>query len=665
MGYFDSDSKEMLEVYLLETKQLLEQFNGAVMRAEHSDFFSGEEINSIFRVMHTMKSSSAMMGLEEMSSMTHRLEDLFAYYRNQYGSIKHADRGLFDLLYRVSDFIADELDEMIKEDYHPQPAGELEKSIEEYLEQIEPGDSREEEKPEKHDEQEVIPGAFSGKGGVVVRVFLESGCRMENVRAFMILRQLTKLCSEVESYPGNLDKSQDTAAYISEHGFFLRFVSEEKETVLDTIRRGLFVVDCQVLSERKANETPKNHFESAGGTVETEFLQVRMDRLDRLQNVASELLISAQSLDSELEQNGLMEIREGAFHHVGRLINDIEKMVMEMRMVPVNRIVPRLQRIIRDICKSQDKEVEFTTTCEGIEADKSVVEYVAEALQHILRNAVDHGIETRQEREEQGKPGRGNISFSAENRGGELCIIVSDDGKGIDEALVLRHAEEKNLLTKPAEAYTSQEILEMVMLPGFTTKEAVTEYSGRGVGLDVVKKVLEDAGGHLYVSSVSGKGSTFTITVPLSLATIECARFRIGASYFSIPARNVFRYMEYAQKRNHIRVQNGKDYVLHEDTMIPLIDLRKFFCMEGKTSDQAILIYVRCGDKEGCILVDTMHTQKRIVVNALPALFGIDFRANTAISGFSLMGNGTICSALDVESLITVYERKGTYGRPQ
>lgn len=668
MGYFDSDSQEMLEVYLLETKQLLEQFNGAVMRAENSDFFSAEEINSIFRVMHTMKSSSAMMGLEEMSSMTHRLEDLFAYYRDQYGSIKHADRSLFDLLYRISDFIADELDEMIKEDYHPGPAGELEKCIEKYLEQIEPEDKEEKQKQEEQDQsakEDVIPGAFSGKCGVVVRVFLESGCRMENVRAFMIVRQLTKLCSEVETYPENLDKSQDTAAYISEHGFFLRFVSEDKETVLDTIKRGLFVVDCQVLSERKAVAEPKNHYEPAGGTVETEFLQVRMDRLDRLQNVASELLISAQSLDSVLEQHGLTEIREGAFHHIGRLINEIEKMVMEMRMVPVNRIVPRLQRVIRDICKNQDKEVEFTTACEGIEADKSVVEYLAEALQHILRNAVDHGIETLQVREEQGKPRKGNITFSAENRGGELCIMVSDDGKGIDEASVLRHAEEKNLLTKPAEAYTSQEILEMVMLPGFTTKEAVTEYSGRGVGLDVVKKVLEDAGGHLYVSSVSGKGTTFTITVPLSLATIECARFRIGDSCFSIPARTVFRYLEYAQKRNHIRVQNGKDYVLYEDTMIPLIDLRKFFGMEGETSDQAILIYVRCGDKEGCILADTMHTQKRIVVNALPALFGIDFRANTAISGFSLMGNGTICSALDVESLITVYERKGAYGRPQ
>lgn len=665
MGYFDSDSMEMMEVYLLETKQLLEQFNNAIMRAEDSDFFSEEDIHSIFRIMHTMKSSSAMMGLEGMSSMTHKLEDLFSHFREKYGSIKNVDKDLFELLYQVSDFIADELDGMVNEEYYPGTVEKLEKDIGNYLKHMVPADTAADEKEKADTRQDIVTGAFSGKSGVVVRVLFESGCRMENVRAFMVIRQITKLCSELESYPANLDKAQDAAAYISEHGVLIRFVSEEKDKVLDTINRGLFVVGCEVLVERTASEEPKNRNESVGSAVENEFLQVRMDRLDQLQNIASELLISSLTLDSALELNGLTEIREGEFHQVNRLINEIEKMVMAMRMVPVSRIVPRLQRVLRDICKNQDKEVEFTTSCGDIEADKSVVECVAEALQHILRNAVDHGIEEHQVREDAGKPRKGKITFTAENRGGELYITVSDDGKGIDEDSVRRRARERNLFTKPEEEYKPQEILELVMLPGFTTKDAVTEYSGRGVGLDVVKKVLEDAGGHLYISSQAGVGSTFTITVPLSLATMECARFWTGDCCFSVPARNVFRYLEYAEKQKDVCVKNGKEYILYEDTMIPLIDLRRFYGMDGKTADQAIMIYTRCGDKEGCILADSMYTQKRMVIKTIPALFGINFRANTGISGFSVMGNGIICSALDIESLISVYERKGTYGKHQ
>lgn len=663
MGYFDSDSQEMLEVYLLETKQLLEQFNGALIKAENSDSFSEDEIHSIFRIMHTMKSSSAMMGLQGMSSMTHKLEDLFAFYREQYGRIEKAEQPLLDLLYQVSDFIADELDGMVDEEYTPAATEAMETAIEDYLKKVEPADAAVDNPKEKTTGQDAVPDVFSGKQGVVVRVFFESGCKMENVRAFMILRQLAGLCSEVESYPDNLEKSQDTAAYISENGVLIRFISEDKEKVLETIGKGLFVTACEVVAERKASEVVKNKSDAVGSTVENEFLQVRMERLDALQNVASELLIASLSLDSVLERRGLLEIREGTFHHVNRLISEMEKMVMEMRMVPVSRILPRLQRVLRDICKNQNKEVEFIASCGDIEADKSVVEYVAEALQHILRNGVDHGIETLQERTEAGKPGKGRIEFGAENRGGELYITVSDDGRGIDEESVLRRAAERNLLTKPAQEYKSQEILDLVMLPGFTTKDAVTEYSGRGVGLDVVKKVLEDAGGHLYIRSKRGQGSTFTITVPLSLATIECARFWTENHCFSIPARNVFRYLKYEEKMQDIRRENGKDYVLYEDRMIPLIDLRRFFRLPGVTAVHALLIYVRCGDKEGCILVDTMYTQKRIVVKSLPALFGMNFRANTGISGFSVMGSGAVCSSLDVESLINVYEREGAYVR--
>ncbi|MDC7288140.1 chemotaxis protein CheA [Blautia schinkii] len=674
MGYFDSDALEMLEIYLLETKQLLEQLSAVLISAESKNSFTEEELHSVFRVMHTIKSSSAMMGLPEMSAMAHKLEDLFAYYREEYGRIESAPPELFDLLFMAEDYIESETQAMSGDAYNPQSADEIVKLTEEYLVNLSDKDKETEEEqtidttPEEQAAgNPIVPDVFANKEGLVVRVLFETGCRMENIRAFMIMRQITGLCTEVESYPDNLEKSQEGAEYIGKNGVFFRIVGGEKEKLLESIRQGLFVSACEVISEglkpkEQEPKQPQVQMKSSGNG-DSDFLQVRVERLNQLQNLAAELMISTLSLDAALEEKGLMEIREGVFHQINRLIAEVENTVMSMRMVPVSRMVPRLQRILRDICRNQNKEVELVVSCGDIEADKSVVDYVSEALIHILRNAVDHGIEAPEEREEKGKSRKGKIWFQAENSSGELSISVKDDGQGINIETIRRRAREKGLFYKPEEEYDEQELLEMILAPGFTTNEKVTEYSGRGVGLDVVKSVLEDAGGHLYINSVVGEGSTFTITVPLSLATMECTRFLVADYRFSVPARYVFGFFEFDKERNNIREQNGRTYMVYENRMIPLVDLRRFYGLEGETPKNAIIIYVRCVGKEGCILVDSMYTQKRIVVKQLPSLFGLNFRSNTGISGLSVMGSGKICAAIDVEGLLYRYEREGTYGR--
>ena len=368
------------------------------------------------------------------------------------------------------------------------------------------------------------------------------------------------------------------------------------------------------------------------------------------------------TLDTELEKYGLDDIKEGTAHQISRLISEMERTVMEMRLVPVNKIVPRLRRILRDICRDQKKEADLIIHCEDLEADKSVVEYASEALIHIIRNAVDHGIETPQEREAAGKSRKGRVVFSAESTAGELRLSLSDDGTGIDEKRIRERARERGLFTRPEEEYDSQEIQELILCPGFTTNEQVTEYSGRGVGLDVVKTILEGVGGNLYIHSRPGEGTTFTIVVPLSLATMECIRFKVGNYRFSMPARHVFRFMDWEKSRDSRETINGKDYILFEDRMIPFIDLRRFYHLDGETPENAIVVYMKGNEKEGCILVDSMYEQKRIVVKQLPPLFGLDFRKKTGISGCSIMGNGKICAALDTDILISRYEREDRNG---
>ncbi|WP_455616082.1 ATP-binding protein [Eisenbergiella sp.] len=709
MGYFDADAEDMLEVYLLETRQLTGQLSAVLLDTEKKNAFSGEEIHSIFRIMHTIKSSSAMMGLQELSSMAHKLEDLFAYYRENYGKIEKAEPELFDLLFAASDYIETELGDMENEDYKPRSTAVIEERTEAYLKKVNEPEGEgaatavdSEEKTEAGGAGEaagdvrkkvpVIPDTLAGKSGTIVRILFENGCRMENIRAFMLIRQISGMCSAVETWPGELEKSGESCGYISENGVFIRFETERKEEVLESLRRGLFVADCMILAEEGPKTAAEEAADGPGGlrgenassgengkfsrngligkngqaeSRETEFFNVRSDRLDRLQAISGELMLHMLTLENQLENLGLEEIKEGSAHQISRLISEMERNVMEMRLVSINKMVPKLRRILRDICRDQNKEADLILECGDLEADKSVVEYVSEALMHIIRNAVDHGIETPEEREAAGKSRKGRITFSAESTAGELRLSLSDDGIGLDEGKIRERARERGLFTRPEEEYDLQEIQELILSPGFTTNEQVTEYSGRGVGLDVVKNVLEDVGGNLYIHSVKGKGTTFTIVVPLSLATMECIRFRVGDYRFSVPARHVYRFLDLEKNRDNVERINGKDYILYEDRMVPLIDLNHFYHLQAEEPEHPIVVYVKGNEKEGCILVDFMYEQKRIVVKQLPPLFGLGFRKRTGISGCSIMGNGSVCAAIDTEILIGLYEKEDTYGSLQ
>lgn len=674
MGYFESDALEMLEVYLLETRQLNGQLSEILLEAERAGRFNESSIHSIFRVMHTIKSSSAMMDINGLSSLAHKLEDLFSYYRENMDKLEHPEPDLFDLLFAASDFIAQELEQMNREDYAPGDTSVLEQMTDDFLGHV----SREEEKDsgkggktqgeeERKEELPVIPELFVSKSGTVVNVTLEEGCRMENIRAFMLVRSITGLCTLVETYPENLEKQGESAQYIEGHGVFIRFESGDKEKVLETLRKGLFVAQCRGLADSQPQDTAAAAQKAAPERENTdsregEFMEVRTERLDYLQNLASELLLQMQVLENELKRNGMEDLESGLGHQISLLVGQIERSVMEMRLVPVSRIVPKLKRALRDICRDQKKEADLVVRCSDVEADKSVVDYVSEALLHILRNAVDHGIESPEERLAAGKDRRGKITFSADNVAGELRMTISDDGKGIDEERVRERARQKGLFASADEEYDPQKIREFILYPGFSTNEKVTEYSGRGVGLDVVKNIMEDVGGNLSIRSTIGQGSAFSISVPLNLASIECVRFRVGQYRFSIPARHVYHFLEYESFRGQIREINGRDYILYEDRMMPLINLRRFYSLGGEIPERAILVYVKGAEKEGCFFIDSIYEQKRIVVKNLPALLGTGFRSRTGICGCSIMGSGRICAALDTEIIISRYEKEGRYG---
>lgn len=626
MGFFDEDTGGMLEVYQLETNQLLEQSDAILLAAERDMEFSREGINGIFRVMHTIKSSSAMMGLTGLSSLAHRLEDLFVVFREDLTRLSGYEKETFDLIFEATDFIREELKRINSDSFEPRP-------VEQFWEKI-----------------ESLVKKVKDKKKITVRLKFDRDCRMENIRAYMALRQIKDLCSDIRTYPEGVETDSDTAEYIHDNGFYINFTSDNPGVVLETLKTALFVESCTEMEEMPDSQPVKEESEAPvqnGG----DYINVRVERLDELQNLTGELIIAASSwLEAP---KGLAE--EGKNHQINRLLKELEELVISIRMVPFSNVTPQLGRIVRDMCRKENKEVAFRVQGQSVEVDKKIADGILDPLLHLIRNAVDHGIELPTEREKEGKPRSGEVVLSFENAGGEIVVSVSDDGCGLDVERIREKGREKNLFTRPEEEYSDSEILEFCLLPGFSTREEANEFSGRGVGLDVVRQMVESFGGHLHLESRLGKGSRFIMHLPMTLTIIESIRFQAGDRFFAVPAHQVVQFITYQPQGQGMETRDGREYWIRDGRYIPVISLRKFYHIPGTVkAGTEIMAYVKGSTREICIVADRVADQGSLVEKNLPSVFGRHFKKYTGISGCSLLGDGSICLQLDIEDMARI-----------
>ena len=626
MSFFDQEMESMLEVYLLETSQLLEQLDAILLHAEKAGLLTQEEINGVFRVMHTTKSSSAMMGLHDLSELAHKLEDLFAVFREDAGKLQGVEKDVFDLVFEASDFIRAELAAMQNEGYQPQRASAL-------LLQI-----------------GLVTQKLGSGSRVVVRLRFEKDCKMENVRAFMVARQVRQLCTDMRLYPEDVEKNPETADYIRKNGFYISFIAEDREQVLDLLRGALFVEECRVVDEIPVKEQEPEPEAQGHAEPGSQYISVRVERLDELQNLTGELLIAASAVGDG--GAGQAALSDGAVHQLDQLLSELEGIVISIRMIPFSGIAPKLNRIVRDMCKKEKKEVAFVMTGQEVEVDKNIVDSIFDPLMHLLRNAIDHGIEPPETREGLGKKRAGRVAIHFESHGGEVLCTVSDDGRGIDTDLVCKKARQKGLLTQPEERYTRQELLETCFLPGFSTRESATEFSGRGVGLDVVKAMIERFGGHLGIESEKGAGTCITMHLPLSLTIIDCFKFEAGGQIFAVPAYQVEQFFPFDPSSPCYRVQDGRGHWIFEERCQQVLSLCEFYGLERRENARKQLICVRGATRSACMLADHVIGRQSLVDKPLPGLFGPRFKQKTGIAGSSILGDGTICALLDVEDLI-------------
>ena len=682
----DSTMEGMLDTYLLETESLLDKLDEMLIADEKIGDFSSDDVNEIFRIMHTIKGSSAMMEFTPISNIAHHIEDMFFFIRDKgMDCLSNEQKNeLFDLMFRSEDFLRGALEKV--------KAGDpLDENIEEFAEEI--NNFLAKISGKESGNTKTAAGAGRAQGTVervlpndpkaikFIHVFLDQGIGMENLRAFMIVNALKEYDLDFRYYPSDMDTNSATAQVIVDDGFFLAFEKEEvlekgekvlreqshilsyeivdakKSEVKTEEKENISVQNPKQNKEKEAAPQPQNTQQKSTAPVKQSLISVNLQKLDSLNDLVGEIVITESMVTSSpvlrmLPQESLDNFMKSA-RQLRKLTDDLQDIAMSLRMVSISGVFQKMNRIVRDMKQKLGKDVKLTIIGEDTEVDKTIVDSLQDPLMHIVRNSMDHGIETtKEERIAAGKDAQGELILSASHTSSEVIITVEDDGYGMNPEKLLDKAEEKGLLYKPRSEYSKKEALGLIMLPGFSTNKSVTEFSGRGVGMDVVKKNLESVGGAISISSELGKGSTFTMKIPLTLAIMDGMKVNVGDTIFTIPIVNIRQSFK-IDDAEVVFDENGNEMVKRMDVFYPIVRLNNFYGIEGKYTDLAdgVLIWVEANDKSCCLFVDDLIGEQQVVVKPLPAYFNaFDLKAN-GINGCSILGDGNICIILDVLGL--------------
>lgn len=673
--FFD---ESMLEVFLFETEQNIEQLENIVLISEKANNYAEESIREIFRIMHTIKGSAAMMMLHNLSSLAHGMEDLFYFLRE--AKPQNVDcSALSDLILNGIDFLKSELEKLRAGGKADGDAAALNEKIHRFLSQLkaenagaaESAAAREATPPaEKQTPPSRIQnGQLSGYEAVI---YFEDGCEMENIRAFTVIHNLQEqhLAQEFYYEPENLMDSDNSIEAIRKNGFkVVVYTDRPPEEVERFFQDTLFLRELQfrrledtwekgepgktapAAAEKKDGPQAvlQDKDKNAAGTAAQSMISVNVAKLDKLMDLVGELVIAEAMVTQNPDLAGLeLPSFQQAARQLHKITNEIQEMVMSVRMVPLTTTFLKMQRVVRDMSKKLNKEVKLQLIGEETEVDKNVIEHLSDPLMHLIRNAIDHGIETAEERVRKGKPAVGTVTLEARHAGSFVLVMVKDDGCGLDREKILEKARRQNLLTKPEAELTDKEIYSFIFLPGFSTNEEVTEYSGRGVGMDVVVKNLEQIGGSVSIDSQQDQGTVFTLKIPLTLSIIEGMNINVGKAHFTIPVTSIRESVRLA-KNKLVKDPDGNEMIMVRGECYPVIRLHEFYKLPTEVTDLAegIFVMVEHDEKRLCLFADEIVGQQEVVVKSLPNYIRKNFKVR-GIGGCTLLGDGSISLILDV-----------------
>ncbi len=765
----DFDRESMLEMFNYEMNQLIESLESTVLEAE--DGITTEHINEIFRVMHTIKGSAAMMKFDNISTVAHAIEDMFFYLRDNGVQDEH-NSSIADLVFEGMDFIKIELAKIESgekaDGINDDIVANLKSLLavikgEEVEENVSDSNQNNQVASRQSDELSILSSYLSedfvhnkDRNMFSTKVMFDEDTQMVNVRAYSVLTNYQEVYSNVVSEPEEL-LADDAIGQIESDGLKLNFscsldfeatfkkilkipylnrfnikelvlgeevdqnivntfelqlnftngYGDEASNVISVIKCienssvAIEIIDfipenkntdcnmriftklplaklselilksgcCSISSieeikkiketeevqavesakdDKKLNEPTKVKSQATPKKSSApQVISVSISKLDMLLNLMGELVISEAMVTQNPDLDGLdLQNFSKESRQLRKIINDVQDVVMSMRMVPLSTVFFKMHRIVRDMSKQLQKEVNLNIIGEETEVDKNIIEHISDPLMHMIRNSIDHGLEkTEEDRLKVGKSKAGNVTLEAKNSGGDVLIIIKDDGRGINTDVVYEKAKNNGLIDGERSDYTDKELNMLIFEPGFSTNQEVTNYSGRGVGMDVVNTNLQSVGGSVDVISEQGVGTQFILKIPLTLAIIEGMNIKIGGDMYTIPIISI--RQSFKAKNEDITLDpEGNEIIKVRGEIYNLIRLHEYFDLESDVTDieDGIMILVENGDSAICLFADELVGEHQVVVKTMPKLV----KKTRSLAGCTLLGNGDISLIIDV-----------------
>ncbi len=672
-------NNEYKKIYIQESDELLQQLNSNLLCLEKEPE-NKKALEAIFRSAHTLKSMSASMGYYSIADLAHKMEDVLDQLRNKTIAVTVEVVNLlfrsFDGLERMVNAVQE--DKQIKINL-PALLNLLDKQLVKapsiVEERVAEGISLNE-----FEKKTMARVKKDGYSSYLIKVILAANCVLKSVRAFMIFRNLHTIGEVIKSYPDSSKLEEERFDRRFECIFITRAgprqVKEKVQEILDVEKVTVTAIEIdeawsRIEVEQAAEEEEALEAAAAGtGLRKIQSVRVDINRLDKLMNLVEELAISKLRLSEvglKLPDPDLKTVIE----ELGRLTDDLQNEVMQARLVPVSHIFDRFPRLVRDLAKNEGKEVKFDVIGGDIELDRTVLDEIGDPLIHLLRNAIDHGLEPTAQRQKSGKSAEGRIMLIARREKSHVFIEVEDDGKGMDLEMIKKTARDRGLVSEAdISSMSKEEIFLLTAHPGFSTKKEVTEVSGRGVGLDVVRERAESLGGGIAIESTAGKGTKISMRLPVTTAVVKALLEKLSARTFALPISSVTEIIVIEEKV--IKKMEHQETILHRNKVLPIMRLDKLFSSpdanRSATADyrpstraaksllsttsearhRLNIVVVEFGVRQCGIVVDELLMQQDIVIKQLTK----ELKGIRGFAGATILGDGTVALVLDVASLI-------------
>lgn len=661
------DVNQYLEIFIEEAQEHLQSLNQNLLGLENNPNDSNL-LNEIFRSAHTLKGMAGTMGFNSIMNLTHEMENVLDGVRNERLGI---NAGMLDVLFECLDFLEESIN------YISEYGKEIDKSVEPLNNKLAnlidnkdlneyPCNVTNENKNiynltfNQYDENLIGQALAQGMRIFKIEIVLSKSCVLKSARAFIVFNSLEKYAEVFKSVPTvediedeKFDNSFKLAVITSENENKIKSnllsISEVEEVIIEELEEIAITYDNTsneadvIEEEREDSEEVHVKKNKIGKTV-----RVDINRLDNLMNLVSELIIiktRLEGIDSDSRDQNMTE----AVEYLERITSSLHDVVMKVRMVPIERVFNRFPRMVRDLSRELGKEVNLHISGEETELDRTVIDEIGEPLIHLIRNAIDHGIEDKYQRINNKKTTAGSIALRAFQDGNSVVIEVEDDGKGIDLLKIKKKAIDKKIVTKvEADGLNDKEIIDLLFQPGFSTADVISDVSGRGVGLDVVKTKIEALGGTVEVETSQSVGSKFIIRLPLTLAIIQALLVTVGNEKYAIPL-NLIKEITSIDS-NSIKNVQGQDVVLYRNAVLPIVRLSQV--LDVKDSEEGLneltIVIVKKGEKNCGFIVDNLIGQQEIVIKSLGKyLAGI-----RNIAGATILGDGQVALIIDSNSMI-------------